>query len=59
MINRLLGRIGRRFWVHRIDRVLARAKEHGEIDSWLWHSLDHALKYGAKLERRPPGKRRR
>lgn len=42
---RLLGRLGRRFWVRRIDRVLSRAKEEGVISSWLLHELDGRLKY--------------
>jgi hypothetical protein len=41
----MLGRIGRRFWVRRIDRVLGRAAEQGVISSWLLHELDGRLKY--------------
>ena len=42
----ILGRIGRRFWISRIDRVLRRAKHDGLIGNWLLHELDGKLKYG-------------
>jgi hypothetical protein len=47
-LHRLLGRIGRRYWLERIDRALHRAHEQGLIDSWLLHEIDHRIKYAAR-----------
>lgn len=48
MLEKLWDRITRRYWVRRIDRVLAGAREAGHLDSWLWHELDGRLKYEPK-----------
>lgn len=42
--DRLLGRIGRRYWISRIDFVIREAKQVGAVNSWLQHELDHRLK---------------
>lgn len=43
--TRLLGRLGRRYWVSRIDYVLSEAKQAGRINNDLLHELDGRLKY--------------
>jgi hypothetical protein len=59
----LLGRIGRRYWIARIDRALSRAWEQGLIDSWLVHELDGRMKYAKCLDipypPRPPREARK
>jgi hypothetical protein len=45
----ILGWIGRRYWISRIDSVLRRAKQDGRLNSWLLHELDGKLKYGDPL----------
>lgn len=44
MFSRLLGRIGRRYWVRRVSLALGRAREQGLIDSWMEHELDARIK---------------
>lgn len=44
-LDRLLGRIGHKYWIRRIDRVLGAAKEAGYLNSRMLHELDHRLKY--------------
>lgn len=45
--RRLFGRVGRRFWIWHIDRVLSQAYQDRIIDSWTLHELDARLKYEA------------
>lgn len=42
---RLLGRLGRRYWVARISKAIDRGYEDGIYNSRLLHALDHRLKY--------------
>ncbi len=42
---RLLGSLGRRYWIARIDYVLSEAKQAGRINNDLLHELDGRLKY--------------
>jgi hypothetical protein len=41
----LMGRLGRRYWLRRIDLALLGAYRERKIDSELLHELDHRLKY--------------
>jgi hypothetical protein len=46
MINAILGRLGRRFWLARASRAIGRAHEQGLIDSWLMHELHARIETG-------------
>jgi hypothetical protein len=46
-MRKFLMWVSRKYWIRRIDRVLAAAHEKGKINGWLLHHLDAKLKYGA------------
>jgi hypothetical protein len=59
MLQRIAGRIGRRYWLKRIDGALSGAYRAGLIDSWVLHAIDAKAKYHpdpySNYDRKPPG----
>jgi len=50
LLTRILARLGRRYWVSRIDKVLSEAKQSGRLDNDCLHELDARMKYTPNLQ---------
>jgi hypothetical protein len=47
LLDRVLGAIGRRYWIRRIDAALQAAYRAGHIDTYTLHEIDGHAKYHA------------